>query len=564
MIKRIARRMAGILLRTIFPKFRRKSTPKENLSPKPSINLVTTWNTHCGIATYSAFLADELKKTADLRIVKITSDHVFSPYFFMLGLKAGRSNDLVHVELEFSTFGDLKILHKRLSSFTALLFYLGLATGNRPVITTFHEVKPKVRLGGAAGRVYGKLLNQLVCSVSDLALVHNSESKRLLQKNCKIKEERVVVVPHGSFENPVFLDKEECKRNLNLSGKNVITIPGFVAKHKGHDLALSILPSLPRDVHLLVAGGPRVREDEAYLEELKAEAQKLGVVDRVTFLGYVEDLSVALNATDVALLPYKTITDSGILRLLIAHQVPTVASDLPAFREVYDNYGCIELFKTDDQNDLLEKVKALLSNEQKRLGLRENCLKMWQQTRWSKIAQKHMELYMGLLLGHPDSLYGDKLQKERIAWLKENLSGTALEVGCAGGYVTNYVNANSGLDINKARLRFAKTKYPDKEFVCASATLMPFKERAFETILIPEILEHVPYEIACEIVAESKRVGSKVLITVPNAGKPNYDKTLVKNPEHMWYPTEALVLKMAGNCQIAYSGGADFIFSICN
>ena len=75
---------------------------------KPIVNLVTTWNTRCGIAAYSAFLVAELKRNAKIRIVRVSDAHTFSPYFFVLGFKTGRSHDIVHVQFAYGgVFGDL-------------------------------------------------------------------------------------------------------------------------------------------------------------------------------------------------------------------------------------------------------------------------------------------------------------------------------------------------------------------------------------------------------------------------------------------------------------------------
>ena len=72
-----------------------------------------------------------------------------------------------------------------------------------------------------------------------------------------------------------------------------------------------------------------------YLEKLKKIAEQHHCSDKVTFTGYPSRFdSCILNATDIAVLPYRTVTDSGVLHLLIAYKVPTIASDLKAFREV--------------------------------------------------------------------------------------------------------------------------------------------------------------------------------------------------------------------------------------
>jgi glycosyltransferase involved in cell wall biosynthesis len=193
------------------------------------------------------------------------------------------------------------------------------------------------------------------------------------------------------------LDKEECKRKLGLEGKVVMTILGFVTSKKGHDLVIPLIPQINRNVQLVVAGGPQNCKDEQYLKKLKKLAEQHGCADRVTFTGYLPDLTEVLNATDLALLPYRFVTDSGVLHLLVAYRVPTIASDLAAFREVYNEYGSLELFPTEDPQTLLAKIQLLLSNLQHIDLLKSKCLDMWNATKWSTVAQKHIELYREVL-----------------------------------------------------------------------------------------------------------------------------------------------------------------------
>jgi len=560
MVKRILKRMAGLLVRLLFPKLRARRMPPISVHPEPTVNLVTSWNTPCGIAAYSAFLAAELKRLTETRIVSITSNRVFSPYYFVRGFTLGRSNNIVHVQFAYSMFPGFKLGRRwGLSDFTALLFYIGLGFGQSLVVTTFHEVTKAMNEGGRVGRVYAKLLDKLICRLSDLIIVHTPESKELMIKNYKVNRRQLKVIPRGCIEKPQLLNKDACKDKLNLSGKTVLTIPGFVSKNHGHDLVVSILPLLNKDVHLLIAGGTRTKETTGYNEELKKMARRYQCIERITFIDDFPITATVLNATDIAILPYRYATESLTLRLLAAYKLPTITSDLGVFKAVKKEYNCIELFQSDDKNDLLDKILALLSDMKRQSRLQEQCQKLCNDNKWSVIAEKHIDAYLEVMAGHPDTIYDDKNQKERINWLKKNVSSNALEIGCAGGFVTGYTNADVGLDINQWRIKFAKTRHHKKDFIIASAFSLPFKEKSFSTILIPEILEHVSVTQAEKVISEAKRVAHKILVTLPNADKINYDKTMVENPEHLWFPTKEIVKKLIKDCQIQYTSEDDFM-----
>ena len=393
MIK-IAKSAGNRLVEKIAKRHRKRQ--RQVSSGELSVNLVTSWNKQCGIATYSEFLARELKKTVRVFVIDLPDKNALSPYFTVLGRMVGGSQDLVHVQFEYGLFSSLKLGKRTLTAFGALPFYVGLAMGNRPVVTTIHEPRKTVTASGRTGLYYTKILDRVVFGVSDLVIVHTRESKRLLKTVYGVPESKLRIVPHGSYQTPTFLNKEESKRKLGLQGKMVVTILGYVTPKKGHDLVIGLLPKLDPTVHLVVAGGPQNSQDEQYLAKLKELAIQYHCADRITFTGYLPDFKDVLNATDIALLPYRYVTDSGVLHLLVAYGIPIIASDLAAFREVQE-YGCLMLFKTEDAQDLYVKLQEILSNPTQRESLKAKCVVMWNATKWSSIAQTHVQLYREII-----------------------------------------------------------------------------------------------------------------------------------------------------------------------
>jgi phosphatidyl-myo-inositol dimannoside synthase len=112
--------------------------------------------------------------------------------------------------------------------------------------------------------------------------------------------ERVVAVPLGAdldrFHAGVDTTKVRAKYGLN-GGRWMLTV-GRLVEHKGQDQvlrALALLRDKWPDLRYAVAGSG------AYGTELQALASKLGVEDRVNFLGHVEDeeLPALYNVADV-------------------------------------------------------------------------------------------------------------------------------------------------------------------------------------------------------------------------------------------------------------------------
>jgi glycosyltransferase involved in cell wall biosynthesis len=399
MVKHDPKTVGFFLARKFINEFNKRHNHLPNSNSCLTINLVTTWNKQCGIATYSAFFAEELRKKVKLFITIIPDKNALSPFFIILGYKVGRLNDLVHVQFEYGLFSNLKLGKKKLTAFAALLFYLGLTLGNRKVITTMHEPRKKIMSGGRGGVFYTQLLDQLIFTVSDLIIVHTNESKTLLNTVYGVNESKLIVIPHGSFEQPEVQSKDDCKLKLGLLGKTVITILGFVTQKKGHDLVIPLLPQIDSNVQLVVAGGPQNSEDSVYFEGLKKQTEQYRVSDRVTFTGFLKDLTCVLNATDIAILPYRNVTDSGVLHHLIAQRIPIIASDLEAFKEIYDEFGCLDLFNSEDPQDLLRKIQTLLLDQKLRDLLAIKCVDMWNETKWSQVTEKHLAVYREVLSG---------------------------------------------------------------------------------------------------------------------------------------------------------------------
>ena len=226
----------------------------------------------------------------------------------------------------------------------------------------------------------------------------------------------------------------------------------------------------------------------------------------------------------------------------------TIATKLRLSDEIlFKSASIIEVFSEESKKTLIDQ------------GIKEEKISVLDKE-LSNIEADHKKAFFLNECGHPSWIYQQKNQRERIDWLKNNSSGKKLEIGCATGYIINHVGGGVGVDLDNNRLEYARSKYPNSSFILADATKMNFKDNEFDTVLIPEILEHVPFQKAKEIVKECKRIGKKLLITIPNASKPNYDKNLVENPEHLWLPTKEKVFELFGeNIKIDYTKNKDFM-----
>jgi glycosyltransferase involved in cell wall biosynthesis len=151
----------------------------------------------------------------------------------------------------------------------------------------------------------------------------------------------------------------------------VITQFGRLEEWKGHALclrALSLLADLPNWVCWQVGGAQRPHE-RRYLESLKRTATKLGLGDRVLFLGQRGDIPQILAATDIHCQPNTRAEPFGnvFVEALFAG-VPCVTTGIGGPREILDE-TCGVLVPEGDLQALVAALRELIQDPVRRQTL---------------------------------------------------------------------------------------------------------------------------------------------------------------------------------------------------
>lgn len=136
--------------------------------------------------------------------------------------------------------------------------------------------------------------------------------------------------------------------------------------------------------------------------------------------------------------------------------------------------------------------------------------------------------------------------KEAIVCLKltrhNPKSGVLLDLGCGLGYLTRYFVRLGieavGVDIAKKRIRFAKDEVlPSGNFILADGIKLPFREGCFNTVILNDVLEHIPYNFAKPMLHEVEgtlKLGGKLFISVENRYMVREGHSLI--PFLTWFP----------------------------
>jgi glycosyltransferase involved in cell wall biosynthesis len=123
-------------------------------------------------------------------------------------------------------------------------------------------------------------------------------------------------------------DRQAARAALGVGGFVLLSV-GSLIPRKGHELTIEALTRAP-DCTLLIAGGGPLRA------ELEALAQRLGVADRVRFLGEIahHDLPDVYAAADVMVLASSREGWANVLLEAMACGTPVLATDVNGAREI--------------------------------------------------------------------------------------------------------------------------------------------------------------------------------------------------------------------------------------
>jgi glycosyltransferase involved in cell wall biosynthesis len=152
-------------------------------------------------------------------------------------------------------------------------------------------------------------------------------------------------------------DPRMCRDELGLPrDAQVLACVGALIPRKGQTYVIEAMPLLPDAILLLAGQGP----DEA---ALKSTAERLGVADRVRFLGAVphDRLPVVLNAADVFVLPTASEGLANAWVEALACGTPVVTTPIPGAVELLTDpaWGS---FAARDKLAIAIEVSQLLAN----------------------------------------------------------------------------------------------------------------------------------------------------------------------------------------------------------
>jgi glycosyltransferase involved in cell wall biosynthesis len=231
----------------------------------------------------------------------------------------------------------------------------------KKLVFTAHNIDEKERDGG--NNYLNRLSLKILYNLVDHIFVHTAKMKSQLVHEFNIAETKVSVIPFG-INNTIpksDLTKIEARGRLHLKDhEKVLLFFGNIAPYKGLEYVMYAMDRLRNkddSFRLIIAG--QIKDCQAYWEKLELIAESLDIskyiIKKIEYIPD-EDVEVFFKSSDVLLLPYKFIYQSGVLFLSYSFGLPVIATDVGSLREDIMEGKTGMICRAEDPDDLADKI----------------------------------------------------------------------------------------------------------------------------------------------------------------------------------------------------------------
>jgi glycosyltransferase involved in cell wall biosynthesis len=261
----------------------------------------------------------------------------------------------------------------------------------------FRPIVRNVRLKRLYLALWGR---RLVLNADAVIATSEQERQELIEDG--VPEEKVVVRRNG-IEIPDRLpDYGVFRKRWHIpSDAKVVLFLGRLVPKKSPDMLMDAFASCLKKKEgnakawLLVLAGPDERD--GYREYLQAYGAKLGIKDRVLFVGplYGEEKWAALQDANVFVLPSQHENFGNAVAEAVAANTPVIVTDRCGIAPmVHDQAGLVVPY---EREALTEALWRLLTDEALHRRLRQGCRKVAEALSWDEPVAQMVRLYEALL-----------------------------------------------------------------------------------------------------------------------------------------------------------------------
>jgi glycosyltransferase involved in cell wall biosynthesis len=267
-----------------------------------------------------------------------------------------------------------------------------------PLVTTLHTVLSQPT--PAQRRVLEEIVD-----TSARVIVMAEKGRELLRGVYGVAAGKIEVIAHGT-PDCAFVEPDEAKAALGFGGRPVILTFGLLSPSKGIEVMIEAMPEILRTsaaaVYVVLgATHPNLIRDqgEAYREGLMARVRTLGIEDHVVFLDRFVDQATLLrfiSMCDIYATPYlnEAQMTSGTLAYSFGLGKAVISTPYWHAQELLaEGRGILVPF--GDVAALGRETASLLSDEPRRLAMRERAYLAGRPMIWPRIAERYCAIFEG-------------------------------------------------------------------------------------------------------------------------------------------------------------------------
>lgn len=227
-----------------------------------------------------------------------------------------------------------------------------------------------------------RLVTRLATHKAKLILVPAQTIKEIVSHYYPQSETKTIVTTEG-FSGKFIEAKPATKPS-----KNILYV-GSLYPHKNIEVVLKALKSLP-DYNLKLIGSRNIFSDQTKLEVIKLEVHK-----QVDFVGFLDDAALIKEMENAFALIQPSLSEGfGLTGIeAMAAGVPVLASDIPIFREIYQDGATF--FDPHYPTDLVRAINVLEKIDRQAVIKRGHAVsKLYS---WQKTAAATLDAYTKVL-----------------------------------------------------------------------------------------------------------------------------------------------------------------------
>ena len=213
------------------------------------------------------------------------------------------------------------------------------------IVFTAHNIVPH-NTGDKYKKNYKKIYKYV-----DGIIVHGNQTKKDLVEIFNVDKEKIVVIPHG------FLPRKKNSKKIERESSSLtFSLIGSLSQYKGVDLLIDAWCSSPMlssniSCRLIIAGSGMM----SCLEKVE-NYPNVQLINRFVS---DEELDEIICQTDVAILPYRMISQSGVLLTMLAEKIPVIVAKVGELVQPFEVACCGWILPNLDVTSLrllLEKI----------------------------------------------------------------------------------------------------------------------------------------------------------------------------------------------------------------